>query len=565
MLDFRPDLVRMDKAKNFVSSAIAMEKEFKHLTADRHAFVRLDRARTSIRTARSATHRSRPPRRAGDRRASGRRLHCAVARYDDIRSVAAAIRGGSVSPCRRCCRRFTDIVVARRHVVLDRATRVCRCRFARGPAPVCGRRPRRRFGVARHADRERHDRAHRRRRAARRPRPDAVDLHGRQVWPMLVDVHTHLDRGHTVVRSPNVNGTFTDALAATQADRLRWTHEDLLARMSFGLRCAYAHGVSAIRTHLDSVPEQAERSWRAFARHARGVAGPRRAAGACRWCRSTSSAASAARSSPRWWRSPAASSAPSRARRPRRAHGAPLDDLDALLDRLFALRRAPRPRHRSACRRERRSAAPPPCPMWRAPRSATATRAASPAAIAAASRSSPKRRPTARSISSPRRRSRSSRCRPSTSISRTAAAAARRAGAASRWCTRCAAAASRWRPPATTAATASTPMATTTWSTRSARRCAFCTSIIRWPRRRRWSARRRPRSPGSPTTAGCTRARRRGSSCSTRARLNEMVSRPQADRIVIDGGRRSQRPRAGLFRAVGRCRRAGESEERRAC
>jgi creatinine amidohydrolase len=32
MLQFRNDLVRMDKAKDFVSSAIAMEKEFKHLS-----------------------------------------------------------------------------------------------------------------------------------------------------------------------------------------------------------------------------------------------------------------------------------------------------------------------------------------------------------------------------------------------------------------------------------------------------------------------------------------------------------------------------------------------------
>jgi creatinine amidohydrolase len=39
MLEFRPDLVRMADAKNFVSSAIAMEKEFKKLSADgAHAF-----------------------------------------------------------------------------------------------------------------------------------------------------------------------------------------------------------------------------------------------------------------------------------------------------------------------------------------------------------------------------------------------------------------------------------------------------------------------------------------------------------------------------------------------
>jgi cytosine/creatinine deaminase len=92
----------------------------------------------------------------------------------------------------------------------------------------------------------------------------SVDLNGRQVWPMLIDVHTHLDRGHTVVRSPNASGTFKDALLATAADRPKWTHEDLLARMDFALRCAYAHGVAAIRTHLDSVPEQAGRSWPAF-------------------------------------------------------------------------------------------------------------------------------------------------------------------------------------------------------------------------------------------------------------------------------------------------------------
>jgi len=39
MLEFRRDLVRMDKTKNFVSSAIAMEKEFKKLSpAGAHGF-----------------------------------------------------------------------------------------------------------------------------------------------------------------------------------------------------------------------------------------------------------------------------------------------------------------------------------------------------------------------------------------------------------------------------------------------------------------------------------------------------------------------------------------------
>ena len=42
-------------------------------------------------------------------------------------------------------------------------------------------------------------------------------------------------------------------LAATIRDRARWAAEEMRARMEFGIKCAYAHGVSAIRTHLDSV------------------------------------------------------------------------------------------------------------------------------------------------------------------------------------------------------------------------------------------------------------------------------------------------------------------------
>ena len=88
-----------------------------------------------------------------------------------------------------------------------------------------------------------------------------VDLGGRQLWPTLVDIHTHLDKGHTVERSPNPDGTFVNARLAAAADRPSWTAADLRRRMDFGLRCAYAHGVTAIRTHIDTYPENAERSW----------------------------------------------------------------------------------------------------------------------------------------------------------------------------------------------------------------------------------------------------------------------------------------------------------------
>lgn len=88
-----------------------------------------------------------------------------------------------------------------------------------------------------------------------------VDLGGRQVWPMLIDIHTHLDKGHTVARNPNIDGTFHNARLAAIADRQNWTAEDLRHRMDFGLRCAEAHGVSAIRTHIDTYPDTVERSW----------------------------------------------------------------------------------------------------------------------------------------------------------------------------------------------------------------------------------------------------------------------------------------------------------------
>ena len=48
------------------------------------------------------------------------------------------------------------------------------------------------------------------------------------------------------------------------ADRHHWTEDALRRRMAFGLGCAYAHGTSALRTHLDSVHPNAATAWRVF-------------------------------------------------------------------------------------------------------------------------------------------------------------------------------------------------------------------------------------------------------------------------------------------------------------
>jgi cytosine deaminase len=81
----------------------------------------------------------------------------------------------------------------------------------------------------------------------------ALDLDGGIAFPRFVDVHTHLDKGHIWPRRPNPDGTFPSALAAVASDRAaNWSAEDVRRRMDFSLRCAYAHGTSLIRTHLDS-------------------------------------------------------------------------------------------------------------------------------------------------------------------------------------------------------------------------------------------------------------------------------------------------------------------------
>ena len=93
-----------------------------------------------------------------------------------------------------------------------------------------------------------------------------VDAQGGIVLPCFVDAHVHLDKGHIWPRAPNPDGTFAAALAAVAADRLiNWSARDVRARMEFGLKCAYAHGTAAMRTHLDSVGPQTRISWPVFA------------------------------------------------------------------------------------------------------------------------------------------------------------------------------------------------------------------------------------------------------------------------------------------------------------
>ena len=93
------------------------------------------------------------------------------------------------------------------------------------------------------------------------------DLDGGIVLPAFVDLHTHLDKGHIWPRVQNPDGTWLGALLSVQGDREhKWAAADVERRMDFALRCAWAHGTAAIRTHLDSAPPQHAITWELFER-----------------------------------------------------------------------------------------------------------------------------------------------------------------------------------------------------------------------------------------------------------------------------------------------------------
>ena len=91
------------------------------------------------------------------------------------------------------------------------------------------------------------------------------DLQKKLIFPCFVDIHTHLDKGHTWPRSPNPDGTFEGALEAVFADVQQYYRaEDVYRRMDFGLKCSYAHGTIALRTHIDSFGQQGQIGFEVF-------------------------------------------------------------------------------------------------------------------------------------------------------------------------------------------------------------------------------------------------------------------------------------------------------------
>lgn len=101
-----------------------------------------------------------------------------------------------------------------------------------------------------------------------------VDLKGKMVLPTFVDLHTHIDKSHTTERSRNPDGSLSGADRSTAADAAFWDEDDVFKRMNFSVACAYAHGTSALRTHLiNMTPKQTQLTWPTFAKLQKAWAG----------------------------------------------------------------------------------------------------------------------------------------------------------------------------------------------------------------------------------------------------------------------------------------------------
>lgn len=96
--------------------------------------------------------------------------------------------------------------------------------------------------------------------------PGPVMEHERLFFDVLESARTFSrNRTELTLADPEGNVTASFAMAAVAADQhANWTIEDVHARFAFGLRCAFAHGTVAIRTHLESQPPHRETCWSVF-------------------------------------------------------------------------------------------------------------------------------------------------------------------------------------------------------------------------------------------------------------------------------------------------------------
>jgi cytosine/creatinine deaminase len=97
------------------------------------------------------------------------------------------------------------------------------------------------------------------------PEAQVIDGAGRILLPGLVEPHLHLDKAFTLPRLPMVGGNLLAAIAAQEADKARWTDDDLRSRATRALEELANAGVSHARSHVDwgqgDDPHATPRAW----------------------------------------------------------------------------------------------------------------------------------------------------------------------------------------------------------------------------------------------------------------------------------------------------------------
>lgn len=100
---------------------------------------------------------------------------------------------------------------------------------------------------------------------------------GRILLPPLIEPHLHLDKAFTLPRLGAVGGDLMAAIAAQEADKARWTDDDLHTRANRALGELHAAGVAHARTHVDwgagDDPYAMPRAWHVLAEVAQDWAG----------------------------------------------------------------------------------------------------------------------------------------------------------------------------------------------------------------------------------------------------------------------------------------------------
>lgn len=86
----------------------------------------------------------------------------------------------------------------------------------------------------------------------------------RMVLPRLVDCHVHLDKAYTWQKHPNLSGSYGGALEANLREHSTRTLASVLQRGEHAMERAFANGLRAMRSHVDSGGPGAEPSWDAL-------------------------------------------------------------------------------------------------------------------------------------------------------------------------------------------------------------------------------------------------------------------------------------------------------------